>query len=159
MSTSTNWVANYSAWRHGGWYVNNVRHVGGAVGCVSRNYPDRKWRIVCDDRRSDLGHDSDITFPTRDAAARAEHALAQAEISAELQRWARTDSGRLLCLTVGDSEVRIIANGPVDAATAWTVYTWRDSRSLNCRSTECFEQALGWGRDAAREIADGIARR
>jgi hypothetical protein len=28
----------------------NVRYPNGAVGCVSRNYPDRKWRIVSDDR-------------------------------------------------------------------------------------------------------------
>jgi hypothetical protein len=31
----------YSPWRHGGWYVNEVRYPSGAVGCVSRNYPDR----------------------------------------------------------------------------------------------------------------------
>lgn len=59
----------YSEWRHGGWYVDNVRYPSGAVGCVSRNYPDRKWRIVCDSR------DVDHTYPSRDAAARAEREL------------------------------------------------------------------------------------
>lgn len=64
------WNPSYSRWRHGGWYVNNVRYPNGAVGCVSRNYPDGQWRIVCDSR------DPQPTFPSRDAAARAEKALA-----------------------------------------------------------------------------------
>lgn len=58
------WEPVYEKWRHGGWYVVNVKHSSGAVGCVSRNYPDGKWRIVCGDH--------DVTYPTRDAAARAE---------------------------------------------------------------------------------------
>lgn len=58
----------YAKWRHGGWYVLNVQYPSGAVGCVSRNYPDRKWRVVCD-------HRHDRTYPTRDAAARAERDL------------------------------------------------------------------------------------
>jgi len=61
----------YERWRHGGWYVNEVRYLSGAVGCVSRNYPDRKWRIVCDDRKGDY------TYPSRDAAAEAEYYLAR----------------------------------------------------------------------------------
>ena len=61
------WSPEYEPWRHAGWYVTNVRYPGGAVGCVSRNYPDRRWRIVC----SDL----DVSFATRDAAARAERLL------------------------------------------------------------------------------------
>src|SRR5580700_4881304 len=32
------WSPVYSPWRHGGWYVDNVRYPSGAVGCVSRNY-------------------------------------------------------------------------------------------------------------------------
>lgn len=64
---------DYSPWRHGGWYVHDVRYPSGAVGCVSRNYDDHKWRIVCDDRRGDH------TYPTRDAAARAEWHLAMAD--------------------------------------------------------------------------------
>lgn len=61
----------YSKWRHGGWYVDNIRYQSGAIGCVSRNYPDRKWRIVCDPR------DGDHTYPNRDAAASAEQTLAE----------------------------------------------------------------------------------
>lgn len=57
----------YSKWRHGGWYVHTVRYPNGAIGCVSNNYPDKKWRIACDDRRN-----VDFTFPTREAAANAE---------------------------------------------------------------------------------------
>lgn len=73
------WTPSFSTWRHGGWYVTNVRYASGAIGCVSNNYPDGKWRIVCDSRRVDLGGEGDYTFPTRDAAARAEYALAKAE--------------------------------------------------------------------------------
>lgn len=65
------WEPEYDRWRHGGWYVTNVRYPSGAVGCVSRNYPDRKWRIVCRDHGQ--------TYPSRDAAARAERDFAIAE--------------------------------------------------------------------------------
>lgn len=65
----------YSPWRHGGWYVHEVEYPSGAIGCVSRNYPDRKWRIVCDPR----GFDAAPIFKTRADAARAEWELAQAE--------------------------------------------------------------------------------
>lgn len=61
----------YSPWRHGGWYVNNVRYPGGGVGCVSRNYPDRQWRIACDPRP----FETQPTFASRDAAALAEWRL------------------------------------------------------------------------------------
>jgi hypothetical protein len=64
------WEPRFSPWRHGGWYVTNVRYRSGAVGCVSRNYPDGKWRIVCDTR------DGEFTYPTRVAAAVAERELA-----------------------------------------------------------------------------------
>lgn len=77
MKTETltdTWVPTYSRWRHGGWYVDNLIHPSGAIGCVSRNYPDGKWRIVCDDRRDELGAPGDYTFPNRDAAAHAERA-------------------------------------------------------------------------------------
>lgn len=62
------WLPVYEPWRHGGWYVTNIRYQSGACGCVSRNYPDRKWRIVCAEGRG--------TFRTRDEAALAERALA-----------------------------------------------------------------------------------
>ena len=78
--TALQWTPEYEPWRHGGWYVTNVRYPSGAVGCVSRNYPDRKWRIVCDKRPGSFHRGpNDHTYPTRDAAARAEHALAEAE--------------------------------------------------------------------------------
>jgi len=67
----------YSPWRHGGWYVDNVRYPSGAVGCVSRNYPDKKWRIVCDPRG-----DEAPTFTNRDAAAAAELELTKIRAAA-----------------------------------------------------------------------------
>jgi hypothetical protein len=78
MSTTDTeqWTPVYSKWRHGGWYVNNVRHPSGGVGCVSRNYPDGKWRVVCDARPDAY---EKHTYKTRDAAARAERELAEAE--------------------------------------------------------------------------------
>lgn len=63
----------YERWRHGGWYVHGVRYPSGACGCVSRNFPDRRWRIVCDTRTGDH------VYPSRDAAALAEWHLAQAK--------------------------------------------------------------------------------
>ncbi len=75
-SPSTRPKFTYSRWRHGGWYVHGVRYPNGAIGCVSRNYPDGKWRIVCDPRP----FEKRPTFQTRDAAAMAERRLAQAEV-------------------------------------------------------------------------------
>ena len=62
----------YSRWRHGGWYVHDVRYPEGAIGCVSNNYADKKWRIVC--ARGPF--EEQPTFKTRDQAARAEYLLA-----------------------------------------------------------------------------------
>ncbi len=72
------WTPVYERWRHGGWYVTNISYPSGAYGCVSNSYPDKKWRVVCDDRRNALGEPGDFTFPSRDAAARAEFALVNA---------------------------------------------------------------------------------
>lgn len=69
---SDNWEPIFSKWRHGGWYVTNITHPGGASGCVSNNYDDKKWRITCDPRP----FNEQPTFKTRDAAARAERDLA-----------------------------------------------------------------------------------
>lgn len=55
----------YERWRHGGWYVTNAVYPSGAVGCVSNNYPDKKWRIVC------CPHS--VTFSSRRDAACAEY--------------------------------------------------------------------------------------
>jgi len=67
--TTDPWTPIYGKWRRGGWYVLNVRYASGACGCVSRNYPDGMWRIVCD-------RPHDETFTSRDAAARAERDIA-----------------------------------------------------------------------------------
>lgn len=48
----------------------------GAGGCVINNDPDSKWRIVCDHRRQALNEPGDVTFRSREEAARAEQALA-----------------------------------------------------------------------------------
>lgn len=72
MQKSAGWTPQYSPWRHGGWYVSNLQYPNRASGCVSSNYPDGKWRIVCD------GRPTDYTYPTRDAAARAEYELVKA---------------------------------------------------------------------------------
>lgn len=77
--TDPNAPLDYSPWRHGGWYVGAVRYPSGACGCVSRNYPDKKWRIACDERPFETAP----TFPNRDAAARAEQALALAQYTPE----------------------------------------------------------------------------
>jgi hypothetical protein len=83
----TTWMPQFSPWRHGGWYVDNIRYPSGACGCVSRNFPDRKWRIVCDDRPgSGPGGSNDRTYANRDAAARAERALVEALWVAERVR-------------------------------------------------------------------------
>lgn len=71
------WKPIYSAWRHGGWYVHNVKYPSRACGCVSRNYPDRKWRIVCDDRKPQP------TYRSRDDAAKAEYHLALAKVNSQ----------------------------------------------------------------------------
>jgi hypothetical protein len=36
------WRGIYAKWRHGGWYVRNVRYPSGACGCVSNNFADRR---------------------------------------------------------------------------------------------------------------------
>lgn len=77
-ATADTWTPQYSSWRHGGWYVTNLRYPSGACGCVSRNYADGKWRIVCDPRPFDEAP----TFKSRDAAARAERELVESMVSA-----------------------------------------------------------------------------
>ena len=74
------WTPAYARWDHGGWYVVNVQYPSGAVGCVSCNYPDKKWRIVCDSRIPKP------TFRTRDDAATAEAILADRQMIASAPR-------------------------------------------------------------------------
>ena len=135
------WEAQYSKWRHGGWYVTNVRYIGGAVGCVSNNYPDKKWRIACDNR------DEDFTFPSRNAAALAEYQLAKAQMDAELQNWIR--NGEQLSQIINDYEVRILRNFEQD----YCIQVLQGGKETKCfGSTGCFEQALAWARDEATQL-------
>lgn len=67
------WTPTFERWRHGGWYVTNLTYPSGAVGCVSNNYPDKKWRIVC--VGATPGSTEDVTYRTRAEAAYAELAL------------------------------------------------------------------------------------
>jgi len=76
MKSQNGFKPIFSKWRHGGWYVLNVCYPNNAIGCVSNNYPDKKWRIVCDERRKEIGDETDITFSTRNDAAFAEFNLA-----------------------------------------------------------------------------------
>jgi hypothetical protein len=71
LQTTENWTPQYSKYRHGGWYVSNISHENGARGCVSNNFEDKKWRIVCDPRPAE----EQETYKTRDAAARAERKI------------------------------------------------------------------------------------
>jgi hypothetical protein len=66
------WKPQYDHWRHGGWYVNTY-HPRGHVDCVSRNYTDKKWRIVGKDGPGQP------TYRNRDEAAYAARALALME--------------------------------------------------------------------------------
>jgi hypothetical protein len=71
--TADGFTPLYEKWRHGGWCVLNVRYPSGAVGCVTNNFADKKWRIACDSRP----FAEQPTFKTRDAAARAEKIIAE----------------------------------------------------------------------------------
>lgn len=64
----------FTAWRHGGWYVHDIIYPNGGVGCVSRNFKDRKWRIVC----HPAPFEEQPTSRTRHDAALAEWHLVQA---------------------------------------------------------------------------------
>lgn len=67
----------YESWRHGGWYVHETLWPNGGCGCVSRNFSDQKWRIVCDPRP----FAEQPTFATRDAAAAGEWLFVQQVVS------------------------------------------------------------------------------
>lgn len=99
--TDTSKQFYYERWRHGGWYVGGVRYPSGATGCVSSNFADKKWRIVCDDRRINLNEPGDFTFRSRDEAARAEQILA-------IEAWKQAIAERLLQLE-GSDECRLAA--------------------------------------------------
>jgi hypothetical protein len=119
--TRQSWQATYEPWRHGGWYVTNVRYPSGAVGCVSRNYGDRKWRIACDPRDGSFpGGPNDHTYPSREAAARAERDIAAARCRFETTR-ASANIARGLSPDHPGLPAQIIAEAtPEDLATLTT---------------------------------------
>lgn len=82
LDTDEEWTPSFSQWRHGGWYITNVRYPNGAIGCVSNNYADSKWRVVCDSRRVGLDVPGDFSFNTREEAAMAERELVRIEAQA-----------------------------------------------------------------------------
>lgn len=145
MNQEASWEPIFSKWRHGGWYVHNVRYIGGACGCVSNNYPDKKWRIVCDPRRKDLNEEGDFTFKTRDEAARAELALVGEAKSKELSKW--KDSETALTQAIGDFSVEIFFDWQDDYAVR-VMRTGKEIKVLPT-TTGCFEQALGWAMEEA----------
>jgi hypothetical protein len=98
--TDQQWQPEFSPWRHGGWYVDNLQYPSGAVGCISRNYPDKKWRIVCDPRP----FESQPTFPNRIAAARGERDLIEALKYAERAATEFFAAEREKLIDAGDSD-------------------------------------------------------
>lgn len=92
LATDEGWKPTYSDWRHGGSYVTNVKDPNGSIGCVSDQYADGKWRIVCDPRRDGLNEPGDFTFASRDAAARGQRGLVR-EQAQDLQAWLAGQSG------------------------------------------------------------------
>jgi hypothetical protein len=69
------WQPSYSSWRHGGWYVHGITYPNGGCGCVSNNYADKKWRIVCEGGKYATLEEFP-SYPTREAAAFAERQIA-----------------------------------------------------------------------------------
>lgn len=144
-----NWEPAFTRWRHGGWYVSNVHHLGGACGCVSNNYPDKKWRIVDDPRRNELGAAGDFTFPSRHEAAVAEYEMATAEIAEELRNWDRISDDGHFWQKVGEHEVHIVQ----DRDLGFGVSVMCDGKTVAAsRYSGCFEQVLEWARDEVREL-------
>lgn len=151
-----NWEPAFTRWRHGGWYVSNVHHLGGACGCVSNNYPDKKWRIVDDPRRNELGAAGDFTFPSRHEAAVAEYEMATAEIAEELRNWDRISDDGHCWQKVGEHEVHIVQ----DRDLGFGVSVMRDGKTVAAsRYSGCFEQVLEWARDEVRELQKRTASR
>jgi hypothetical protein len=133
------WTPAYSAWRHGGWYVINVRYPSGAVGCVSRNYADRKWRIVGENTTP--GSPGDRVFPSRDAAARAERAYTQllagggGRFCAVRQARTRVIGSRLMTREEAEREVSVWRDeiGPAVVA---------DATDALMRAVRAYDQAV-----------------
>jgi hypothetical protein len=60
-------TASYERWPHRRWRNNSAVYPSGTAGCISNNYPDKRWRISC--TLINLDH---LTFSSRDDAAKAE---------------------------------------------------------------------------------------
>ncbi len=43
------WAPSFDPWRHGGYYVTNLRYPTGAVGCVAKVGARDQWSIACPD--------------------------------------------------------------------------------------------------------------
>jgi hypothetical protein len=110
MTLAKPWKPEYEPWRHGGWYVTNLHYPSGAVGCVSRNYDDRKWRVAC---HEELG-----TFATRNEAAHAEKGIALSETLNLIAR-------RLDELGIALPEAAPQVNGLRDLALAAATDEWK----------------------------------
>lgn len=103
LAIDDTWAPMFSQWRHGGFYVNNVRYPSGSIGCVSNNFVDGQWRIVCDERRNNLNEPGDFTFQSREDAARAERDLVRIKalgIQAKLTQLAGSDCSAETLATV-----------------------------------------------------------
>lgn len=121
-------IFTYSHWRHGGWYVHGVRYRSGAIGCVSRNYEDRKWRIVCDPRP----FEDRPTFKTREEAALAEWRLANEEDGRiDVASFDRTRANTLFSYLYRDAanykqDETVVLAGPLSLAQARAVVDGTD---------------------------------
>jgi hypothetical protein len=144
-ASTTDWTPQFARWRHGGWYVSNVRHIGGAVSCVSNNYPDKQWRIVCDGRRTgELGEPGDYTYRSRAAAAIAARDLAALEVASELNNWDRIAPNWWYQIVDDLFEVHLLPDR--DLGHGMTVLA-NGAMVVLPRYSLCFEQVLGWARD------------
>tara|TARA_R110002124_G_scaffold128157_2_gene288517 strand:+ start:3992 stop:4693 length:702 start_codon:yes stop_codon:yes gene_type:complete len=65
----------FTKWHGGGWYVSNLQHTNGTVGCVFYSMDDHKWHILWDHVQGN----KDAGFKTRGDAARAEQELVRQE--------------------------------------------------------------------------------
>lgn len=71
------WIPQYEKWRHGGYYVTNLRYPDGAVGCVAK-LANGKWAIACPPYHGV----EPLQFSTRDDAANAEFYIVKAKAGA-----------------------------------------------------------------------------
>lgn len=121
----------YSKWRHGGWYVHTVKYPSGAIGCVSNEYDDKKWRVACDPRP----FNERPTFRTRDQAADAE-----AELASQLQEMEErpTPQEKWTVEPNADGCTLMVKRGPDARAVCniWDDAQGRDDAALICAAHE-----------------------